>query len=135
MNRRIALAAAVGAAAAGAVTAAPALARHHATHLPPPRYRSLAVDEREWSVRPSHAGVGRGRVRITVYNRGMDDHDLAIAAPGGTVVAYVRVPAGASATIRPLLRRAGRYRLYCTFFAGTPEAHVAKGMHATILVR
>jgi hypothetical protein len=131
--RIVAVVAALGVAAAA--TAAPALARRHATHLPPPRYRSLAVDEREWSVQPSHAGVARGRVRITVYNRGMDDHDLAIAGPDGAVVGYVRVPAGTSATIRPRLARAGRYRLYCTFFSGTPDAHGAKGMHATILVR
>jgi len=45
------------------------------------------------------------------------------------------VTAGRSATIRPLLARTGRYRLYCTFFASTPDAHVAKVMHATILVR
>jgi hypothetical protein len=56
-------------------------------------------------VQPSHAGVARSRVRITVYDRGMHDHDLAVAAPDGTVVGYVRVTAGASATIRPLLAR------------------------------
>ena len=133
--RRPALVTAAAASVAAAALAAPAAARLLPTHLPPPRHRSLAVDEREWSVRPSHAGLARGRVRITVYNRGMDDHDLAIAAPDGTIVGRVSVSAGRSATFSPVLRRAGRYRLYCTLFAGTPDAHVARGMLATIVVR
>lgn len=118
--------------AAAVAVAAPAAG---AGRAPPPRYHALGVDEAEWSLRPSHLAVARGRVRIHVYNRGHDAHDLVIVGPNGVRVAKVYLRVGADVVLRPLLRKAGRYRLYCSLFAGTPNAHARKGMVASVVVR
>jgi hypothetical protein len=119
-----------------ALAAAPGVAglaggRTHRLHLPPPPAvpalpQSIAVDEFEWGMRGTHLRVAAGRLQIHVYNRGMDDHDLAVVdaqgvlhtvplASGGDAVLDVDVPAG------PV-------KLFCSLFAGTPDSHEAKGM-------
>jgi plastocyanin len=125
-----------------ALAAAPGVAgsageRFHRLHVPPPPVevlpQSLAVDEFEWGVRGTHLEVKAGLVRIHVYNRGMDDHDLTVVDASG-VAQQVAVKPGESGTLVVALEP-GSYRLYCSLFAGTPESHEALGMHKTIEVR
>jgi plastocyanin len=121
------------------LAAAPLVAveRHHRLHVPPAPVAtlpsSLAVDESEYTLRPSQIVVAAGQVRINVYNRGMDDHDLTVV-DGNGVTQQLPVKAGASGTLIVALEP-GSYRLYCSLFAGTPESHDALGMHNTIEVR
>src|SRR6187200_2458745 len=77
-----------------ALAAAPGVAgsageRFHRLHVPPPPVvvlpHSLAVDEFEWGMRGTHLEVKAGVVRIHVYNRGMDDHDLTLVDAHGQV--------------------------------------------------
>jgi uncharacterized cupredoxin-like copper-binding protein len=136
----IAASAIVALAATGAGLAAgplDAVARHHRLHVPPaPRAAlpsSLAVDESEYTLRPSQIVLAAGEVKINVYNRGMDDHDLTLQ-DGNGVTQQVPVKAGASGTLIVALGP-GSYTLYCSLFAGTPESHEALGMHNVIEVR
>lgn len=118
--------------AASSALAAPRL---HRTTLPPPVAlpRSLAVDESEWLVRPSRALVAAGDVTFRIYNRGMDDHDLSVI-DGAGALRQVPLAAGGEATLTVALPP-GRYRLYCSLFAGTPESHEALGMVGYIDVK
>ena len=127
-------------AAAGVGLAAAPLepaARVHHLHVPPPPPptlpSSLAVDESEYTVRPSQILLAAGQVQINVYNRGMDDHDLTVV-DGNGATQQVAVKPGASSTLIVSLKP-GSYRLYCSLFAGTPQSHDALGMHSTIDVR
>jgi plastocyanin len=120
-----------------AATAPPFVARHHRLQVPLPPTpvlpSSLAIDESEYTLRPSQIVLAAGQVKINVYNRGMDDHDLTLV-DGNGVTEQVAVKPGTSATlIVPL--KPGTYRLFCSLFEGTPESHDALGMHATIDVR
>jgi uncharacterized cupredoxin-like copper-binding protein len=124
------------AATGGAIAAAPleAVARHHRLHVPPPALpSSLAVDETEYTLRPSQIVLAAGQVKFNVYNRGMDDHDLTLV-DGNGVARQLPVKPGESGTLVVALRP-GSYRLYCSLFAGTPQSHDALGMHNTIEVR
>jgi plastocyanin len=120
-----------------AATPLETVARHHRLHVPPRPTAtlpsSLAVDETEYTLRPSQIVLAAGQVRITVYNRGMDDHDLTVVDASG-VAQQVAVKPGESGTLVVALEP-GSYRLYCSLFAGTPESHEALGMHKTIEVR
>jgi hypothetical protein len=118
-----------------ALAAAPGAAgsageRFHRLHLPPRPVtawpQSLAVDEFEWGVRGSHLVVAAGRIRIHVYNRGMDDHDLTLVDAHGEVHS-VPLGSGADAVLEADVA-AGPVQLYCSLFAGTPDSHVDKGM-------
>jgi hypothetical protein len=118
-----------------ALAAAPGVAgsageRFHRLHVPPPPAdvlpQSLAVDEFEWGMRGSHLRVAAGRLRIHVYNRGMDDHDLTLVDAHGQLHS-IPLAAGADAVLEADVA-AGPLRLYCSLFAGTPDSHVAKGM-------
>jgi uncharacterized cupredoxin-like copper-binding protein len=136
----IAASALVALAASGAGLAATpleAVARHHRLHVPPAPLAvlpsSLAVDESEYTLRPSQIVLAAGEVKINVYNRGMDDHDLTLV-DGNGVTQQVPVKAGASGTLLVALEP-GSYTLYCSLFAGTPESHEALGMHNVIEVR
>ncbi len=110
----------------------------HRLHFPtPPLPHALTVDEQEWSVRPSETVIAAGTVKIAVYNRGMDTHNLTVQGPGGLsgrIRAVVTLASGASAVITAHLPR-GRYVFYCSLFMGTPMSHYARGMHATVTVR
>jgi hypothetical protein len=117
-----------------AATAA-AAPRLHRTKLPPPTSlpTSLAVDENEWTVRPSKRLVAAGEVTLRVYNRGMDDHDLTVAdATGATRQIYLE-PRG-SGVLRVTLTP-GVWKLYCSLFAGTPISHETFGMVSYIRAR
>ena len=118
-----------------ALAAAPGVAgsaggRIHRLHVPPPPVealpQSLAVDEFEWGMRGTHLDVKAGLVRIHVYNRGMDDHDLTLLDAHGKVHSVPLAP-GADAVLEADLA-AGPVRLFCSLFAGTSESHVEKGM-------
>ena len=116
---------AVALVAAGTAVAAP---RIHRTTLPPPPVlpTSLAVDEDEWNVRPSKRIVAAGEVKIQVYNRGMDDHDLAVVDSTGQTLRVDLAP-GASGELTAQFAP-GRYKLFCSLFAGTPASHEDFGM-------
>ena len=118
-----------------ALAAAPGVAgsageRFHRLHVPPPPPtvlpQSLAVDEFEWGMRGTHLEVKAGVVRIHVYNRGMDDHDLTLVDAHGQVHS-VPLVSGEDAVLEANLA-AGPVRLFCSLFAGTPDSHVDKGM-------
>ncbi len=118
-----------------ALAAAPGVAgsageRFHRLHVPPPPVvvlpQSLAVDEFEWGMRGTHLEVKAGVVRIHVYNRGMDDHDLTLIDAHGQVHS-VPLVSGEDAVLEAELG-AGPVRLFCSLFAGTPDSHVDKGM-------
>ena len=79
-----------------AATALDTVPRHHRLHVPPPLAAlpsSLAVDESKYALRPSQIVLAAGRVRINVYNRGMDDHDLTLV-DGNGVTQQLPVKAG-----------------------------------------
>jgi hypothetical protein len=118
-----------------ALAAAPGAAgsageRLHRLHVPPPATpalaRSLAVDEFEWGMRGTHLDVAAGRLRIHVYNRGMDDHDLAVVDANGQLHT-VPLASGADAVLVVDVA-AGPVKLFCSLFAGTIDSHEAKGM-------
>jgi plastocyanin len=127
------------AAASVGLAAAPleAVPRSHRMHVPPPPVvtlpSSLAVDEDEYTLRPSQIVLAAGQVKITVYNRGMDDHDLTVV-DGNGVTQELAVKPGESGTLVVALKP-GSYRLFCSLFAGTPESHDALGMHNAVEVR
>ncbi len=97
---------------------------------PPPLPRTVAVDENEYSIGLSRTLVGAGQVTFNVYNRGMDDHDLAVVDANGTVQT-VAVPPRETRTLTVQLA-AGRTKVYCSLFAGTPASHETLGMSAQI---
>jgi plastocyanin len=121
-----------------AIAAAPAhAARRHRPYLPPPAApplgHSLTVDESEWAMRPSKRVVAAGTVRLRVYNRGEDDHNVVIV-DGDGVAHVVALKPGEDGTLTPRLA-AGRYHVFCSLQAGTPESHEARGMWFTLEVR
>jgi hypothetical protein len=118
-----------------ALAAAPGVAgsggpRVHRLHLPPPPAsvlpQSIALDEFEWGIRGTHLQIAAGQLRIHVYNRGMDDHDLAVVDAQG-VLHTVPLASGADAVLDVNVA-AGPVKLYCSLFAGTPDSHEDKGM-------
>jgi hypothetical protein len=100
---------------------------------PPPLPRVAAVDESEWAIQVSRTVVGAGDVTFNVYNRGEDDHDLAVVDADGTL-RTIDVP---SRETRSLVVRLapGQVKLYCSLFAGTPASHEAAGMSTLVEVR
>ena len=61
-----------------------------------------------------------------MYNRGMDDHDLAVVDAQGVLHT---VPLASGRRCRARRRRRGRpVKLFCSLFDGTPDSHEAKGM-------
>jgi hypothetical protein len=104
--------------------------RLHRLHVPPPLApvlpQSIALDEFEWGIRGTHLEIAAGQLRIHVYNRGMDDHDLAVVDARG-VLHTVPLASGADAVLDVDVA-AGPVKLFCSLFAGTPDSHEAKGM-------
>jgi hypothetical protein len=117
------------------LVAVPAAAgRRRTLHVPlPPLARSLTVDESEWALRPSKRVVATGAVRIRVYNRGEDDHDLVVVDQAGRPH-VVSLKPGTQDLMTPRLAP-GSYRLFCSLQAGTPESHADRGMAFTLEVR
>ena len=134
--RRAALAIA-GCATAACVFASAAASsdrRHPRLHLPPPRLaHGLTVDATEYRLRPSKRSVAAGPVRIAVYNRGEDPHDLVVVDKAGRP-SRIALASGASGVLTPRLA-AGSYRLFCSIGAGTAESHEARGMWFVLDVR
>lgn len=93
----------------------------------------LAVDEREWSVGLSRALVAAGDVTFRIFNRGMDDHDLAVVDADG-VRRKVDIPAGGDRTMAVRLAP-GTVKVFCSLFEGTPASHESAGMVAYLEVR
>ena len=108
--------------------------RRHRIRLPEPQLPTgLTVDETEFALRPSKTIVAAGTVRVRVYNRGEDDHNLVVHERDGTPHIVSLRPAEAG-TISVRLAP-GTYSLVCNLFAGTPDSHEAKGMTTTLTVR
>lgn len=114
-----------------------AVGRIRRPKVPPPPAPALptglAVDEFEFYLRPSQLVVAAGTVRIRVYNRGMDDHNLVLVTKEGEEH-RIDLKAGGNGTLTPRLSP-GRYELYCDLFSGTAESHYDKGMRVEITVR
>jgi hypothetical protein len=121
---------------AGTLAMGAAGARLHRLHLPPPPAppRALSVDEVEYDLVPSRSVVSAGVVRISAYNRGMDDHDLVVIGPDGRPIASAALAPKTSALLTPRLE-AGDYRVICSLFAGTPASHELLGMRFVLHVR
>jgi hypothetical protein len=135
MTARAVAAALLGALAAGLLPAGgDASERRHRLRLPEPDLpRALAVDESEWAVRPSRTLVAAGLVRLRVYNRGEDDHNLVVVDRAGRPqVAFLKPGEATTLSVR---LAPGRVRLLCTLFAGTADSHELRGMRAEIRVR
>jgi hypothetical protein len=136
MARRAVLGAVVLVVAAVAAAPADAGRRHRVTRPPaaaPPLARTLTVDESEWALRPSKRVVEAGEVKLHVYNRGEDDHNLVIVdAAGGAHVVLLKP--GTDGVLTPRLAP-GHYRIICSLQAGTPESHEDKGMWFTLDAR
>ena len=108
--------------------------RRHRLRLPEPQLPTgLTVDESEWALRPSKTVVAAGTVRLRVYNRGEDDHNLVVHERDGTphIVSLRPSEAGTiSVRLTP-----GTYTLVCNLFAGTADSHEEHGMKTTLTVR
>lgn len=131
-RRTVALVALAALLLAGTGTAALG-ARKHRLQIPPrPAFpRALSVDETEYQLNPSRKVVSSGRVRINVYNRGMDDHDLVVYdAAGASLGASVLLPGAADEIVVTL--PPGDYRVVCSLFAGTAVSHETLGMVFTL---
>jgi len=135
VSRGVRIAAALLALALVMAATAVSAPRLHRTKLPPPLPlpTSLAVDEGEWLVVPSKRVVAAGQVTLRVYNRGMDDHDLAVVDATGVAQRLYLAP-GETGTIRATLTP-GVWKLYCSLFAGTPDSHEDLGMVALLRAR
>ncbi|MGI9657717.1 MAG: cupredoxin domain-containing protein [Gaiellaceae bacterium] len=113
-----------------AAPASAALGRKHRPIVPPaaepPLANALAVDEFEFILRPSKRVVAAGTVRINIYNRGEDDHNLVVVDADGL---EHRTDIGPleSGRLEPVLTP-GTYEVFCDLFAGTPESHYDLGM-------
>ena len=100
-----------------ALAAAPGVAgsageRLHRLHVPPPAARGAAAVARGGRVRVGHARHAPrrsppGTLRIHVYNRGMDDHDLAVVDAHGQLHT-VPLASGADAVLERRRRAPAR---------------------------
>jgi plastocyanin len=110
--------------------------RTHRLKVPPAPAlpRALSVDETEYELNPSRTVVSSGTVRLSAYNRGMDDHDLVVYDAAGTALGRAALPPGESGELTVTLP-AGSYRVVCSLFAGTPISHEALGMRFMLTVQ
>ena len=115
----------------GAATAV-AAPRIHRTTLPPPATPPRcpprwAVDEGEWLVVPSKKLVAAGQVTFHVNNRGDGrprlQHRRRHGDRCGRCTWRPGPTAPCTATLTP-----GRYKIYCSLFAGTSDSHETQGM-------
>ncbi len=92
---------------------------------PPSR---LLVTAREFSLTLSRPKLDPGDAIVQLYDFGEDPHDLAIQRVGGPAV--FRIPEtlpGETGSVRLRLRKASRYRLWCSL-----PGHAEQGMFATL---
>src|SRR4030081_3256249 len=95
-----------------------------------PASTAVGVGEREFSINVYRPVVRPGALRLNVTNRGEDVDDLVVLDRRGRRMAGSgEIGAGARATIRITLLRAGTYRLLCT-----RNDHAARGMRARLRV-
>jgi plastocyanin len=139
MIGRAAVAVGIAVMAAAAPAGGGALQRHRLILPTPPLPHDLTVDESEWQIIPSERIVAAGTVTMEVYDRGQDEHNLTVQGPitssgDGTIRGQVWLQSGGSTTLTAKLAP-GRYKLYCSMFAGTPQSHEAMGMLSSITVR
>jgi uncharacterized cupredoxin-like copper-binding protein len=131
--------AAIAAIAAASSAGGSGLRKHRLIMPTPPLPQSLTVDESEYQIVPSERVVAAGTVTMQVYDRGQDAHNLSVEGPitassAGRLIGQVWLKSGGATTL--VLRLVpGRYKLYCSMFAGTPQSHEALGMHALLTVR
>jgi hypothetical protein len=118
LRRAAAVAAALAVAGSAEATAKP-------VDDPPAR---LLVTAREWSLALSKQKIDPGPAIVQLYDFGEDPHDLAIQRVGGAKV--FRIPEilpGETGTLNLRMRRASRYRLWCSL----PE-HAERGMTTSL---
>ena len=118
---RAALALIVAAAGFGAMAASAAA----------PEPARFQVSSTEFRLTLSRSSVPAGPVIVELYNRGEDDHDLALRRLGkGAVTRRIGiVHPGRAADLETQLSP-GTFVLWCTL-----ADHRARGMHATLVVR
>lgn len=135
-RRRVAACVGVVALGLGAFGYAATTGRTHRLNIPPPPAapRALSVDETEFVLNPSRTVVSAGTIRLNVYNRGMDDHDLVVYDQTGAELGKAILAPGAADQIVVNLP-AGDYRVVCSLFAGTEIAHETLGMRFTLTVQ
>lgn len=89
----------------------------------------ITVYAREYAEIPGHIEAAPGLLRITLRNKGVQDHDLVIRR-GDTTLARLRpIPPGRTGTLAVRLRP-GAYELECTEWR-----HAQLGEHAQLRVR
>jgi hypothetical protein len=124
----VAVVAAVGLAAVGAV---PGALGAGTKHRAPAR---LLVYAQEWSLWPSRQAVAAGPVVVQLWNRGEDAHDVRIRPlHGGRMTGHAQgVAITASGKISQAAWRLapGTYELYCSM-----PGHLRRGMHTRLVVR
>jgi len=108
-----------------ALGAAPAAAAAPAAEPAPAR---LLVTGREYSLTLSRPKLPAGKAIVQLYNYGEDPHDLNLRRVGSGRVGEVgEVEPGATGTLQIELRKASRYRLWCSI-----PTHRGLGMVATL---
>jgi hypothetical protein len=121
-NVRRAAAVAAALALAGSAEAA---AKPKPVEDPPAR---LLVTAREWSLALSKQKIEPGPAIVQLYDFGEDPHDLAIQRVGGAKIFKIpEILPGDTGTLSLRLRKASRYRLWCSL----PE-HAERGMTASL---
>jgi FtsP/CotA-like multicopper oxidase with cupredoxin domain len=88
---------------------------------PPPLPSVVGVDQREFGLTLSRLLVAAGDVSFRIFNRGEDDHDLAVVDADG-VLQKVDIPPGQDRTLVARLPK-GNLKIYCTL-----PGHEALGM-------
>lgn len=89
----------------------------------------IAVTEREFAIEPKDVEVPKaGTVTFTIRNAGGTEHALEVEGPKGEEETDPIAP-GASATLKVVLDKPGRYEWYCPI-----GDHKDRGMRGTIVV-
>lgn len=108
--------------------APPAAIAHQAARTPPPARMLVFADE--YHLKPSRRVVPAGRLVVQLANIGEDDHNLAVRAANGHILAITRDTwPDAVSTLRVRLKP-GRYWLVCTI-----PGHEGHGMVTPFTMR
>ena len=92
---------------------------------PPSR---LLVTAREFSLTLSRQKIDPGEAIVQLYDFGEDPHDLALQRVGGpTIFTIPEIGPGETGSLSLRLRKASRYRLWCSL-----PGHADKGMFASL---
>lgn len=90
----------------------------------------LLVTAREWSLSLSRPKLDSGKAIVDLYNYGEDPHDLRLQRGGSKrVYKFAEVEPGEGGRLEMKLRRASRYRLWCSL-----PNHAELGMKARLRV-